>query len=1793
MKMSKRLLSLLLTAVLLMGLLPASVLTAGAETGKTYEIKSFADLLDCAMKSHSYTFEGETIELVNDIVLTDEELQTINNTPLFFGNFTASQDGRVPFSGTFKGNGHKISGLEYSSTLAVEVSTALFAYTKGATIQDLTISDSDLEADMLGGILIGYAENTTVVNTEVSECNLSVNCDDNVLTPVTDGGLVGGGLMGKADGCTIYNCEVNNTCINASAADAAKALDGKGLYMGAMVGSATGTTIEYSRVIDGSRVKNSYDIAVGAQGGNKVYAGGIAGEIKSGTKIIDSFSTAELYTYCATYVSAGEENIGYVGGIAAASCGDNEIIRCHYAGNATGRQYNAAIVIPIMQTNKNISGLAERIKDGTLTVTGSYFRPSASPETSMKVLGDTTATAEYGPQDDVTYADRSFWAGHDYDFAGTVSRSSGYSTNHTNRWVMDYETGIPVHGQSVASGFDFPGAGRVTIGVADTVDMTAVTDDAYDFAVQAVKPADKYNVNLTAAANDNFRFVKWYRIPDVIASSAPEGHEYFAALMEQGAVLSSSSVYYDAECTDNDLFLAHMEALVQFHDINGDVIDKNDGTDSDDTTDDWYDFEQALPDVRPADCTPNNETVRLIGWTTEKSAEQGGGYSGISNVKLSELRMNGSFYQAGDLVEKPMELYPVYADLVSNVITIHEGNEQDSIDDVSRREGVGKTWVTMDENNVATIHAGGEGSTDKKLAAFPTGYRFIGWYTDDGSGNQVRISREQEYTLNGVDLTTKHTYTARFEYRVQFWLPQKTNCTLDNSDFGFSFSKKVTEIYVEYETQLFSSEWESSYINSSVYQGAPSASDDYQWKFAAWTDQVLRLNSNSSAKIYRQESSVNAYANLLASVDDIKYNIGNDVTAPLELSGLWQHPDTYAKRSAYVCTDFPYSALVEQTKVTGYDKRTVCAHMNDGYNWAFWNTYAIATNYGSTNREYADSKKQSSGGIIYSYGEIAWKTDVAAGWGNDVNFTSYYIAHNTADVNFHTATGSLIHHATVSQADFPYLTADKPVTMTRRYQSPVFGTPDNTYSGDGNSVSKDPTDYTSDKAELGTYATAEEAQIAGYRFVGWAEPSQMDDHERAYVFDISGGESADGAPQYISSSADRAKAYTLRSDALVEHTMELYPVYVPLGNITTTTNLSAAKSDSITVPDDPAYTVTETGDDGTQNIKLQADMDTPIPGGSGTCKLQRMTVSVDGGEEIKLTGDVTTGEYTYTSIEPGHSYLFTAYYLPYAVIFHQNGTEEMITQIYDQYAPVCNTPLPDVQDSIAALNNCLFAGWTEQAPENGLYLTYDAGADETVTYDKLDDIYHFVGDGTYVSHTMELWPVYINIRVQVNSSIDDELTEKSIVPDTVREVARNAEGSLQTRAVAMEVEGYKFFGWYKDIPADQLTDDSQYTAGRLVSKDSSYHITGDSLYEPTVYTARYLKVYKAVYHDQNGNVLTTDYIYEDDDHPFEKQETVTDEDGNPVTDESGNTVTVSVSYFPDAISDLYEGMTECQVFETWIWIKGDGTQVEYSDFCDKNIIRDCIGQDDAAESREMHLYPIVWTLSAKDSNNDDYRGLLLSGKFEDATDKVSAYFDGDTAYCQPYITVHIDRTEWTYAAGEAAVSQVTPSSISVTLYTDSHTGAKQLGEENTDEKGNATFNFNGALTIEKTGADELDGESFLFTVTDTETKRTQTVSLTCSVTEDGTAAAGSVTLILPAGKYSVREDSNWAYRYNAEYTVSYAVTAADSKDDYLTNTAVAVTPIGSTGAKVICTNEKKDELKGWLNDAVHNENIFD
>ena len=377
-------------------------------------------------------------------------------------------------------------------------------------------------------------------------------------------------------------------------------------------------------------VKNSYDKAVGALGGFTVYAGGVTGQLSNGAQMIDCFSTADCYAYCGTYVSVGAGATVSVGGLTASAYDSNcSIERSHYAGNLSSKQYNALIVIPIIEYNVYLAGLARRA-DG-LSVSESYFKPSASAEegTNKKIpaLNDAATGPSFGPLDDDVYVDRDFWEGCGYDFAGGIERSSAYSASHINKWVIDYDLGIPVHGSSIKATFDFPGAASVSIGTTGLSPTQAqTTDNAWKFAVQGVLAADN-TVKLSATTThapmangaDGYRFVGWYRESNVTVNEVAEDPAYFKPMVTAGKQVSNEPVYEasnadpaNRQFEDNDLFIAHHQAQVLFHDVKGNVIDKGTGKVDPTTDDDWYDYFGSLPSVRPANA-PADAT--FVGWT--------------------------------------------------------------------------------------------------------------------------------------------------------------------------------------------------------------------------------------------------------------------------------------------------------------------------------------------------------------------------------------------------------------------------------------------------------------------------------------------------------------------------------------------------------------------------------------------------------------------------------------------------------------------------------------------------------------------------------------------------------------------------------------------------------------------------------------------------------------------------------------------------------------------------------------------------------------------------------------------------------------------------------------------------------------------------------------------------------------------------------------------------------------------------------------------------------------------------
>lgn len=151
------------------------------------------------VRSGKDTFEGKTIRLGADIVLNDFVLDS--NGELITENLNTWQpigcyrNGWQPFSGTFDGRGHVISGLYDNSTTAFndDKNHGLFGYTHSAEIKNVTLVDSYIYAyDYVGGI-VGNAYNSRIIN-----CAAYAS----VGGPVHVGGIVGAAAMNTE----VINC---------------------------------------------------------------------------------------------------------------------------------------------------------------------------------------------------------------------------------------------------------------------------------------------------------------------------------------------------------------------------------------------------------------------------------------------------------------------------------------------------------------------------------------------------------------------------------------------------------------------------------------------------------------------------------------------------------------------------------------------------------------------------------------------------------------------------------------------------------------------------------------------------------------------------------------------------------------------------------------------------------------------------------------------------------------------------------------------------------------------------------------------------------------------------------------------------------------------------------------------------------------------------------------------------------------------------------------------------------------------------------------------------------------------------------------------------------------------------------------------------------------------------------------------------------------------------------------------------------------------------------------------------
>lgn len=1766
--------------------LPAA---AHAEEQTEFHITNRNDFLACVALSRQRDTSQWRVYLDNDIVLNDDDMNAIvadTVKHLSFGNK------EHPFKGVFDGQNHTVKGLNYENkVLDPERDTGFFAETDGATIKNFLVEDANIWADFRGGIIVGKAVNTSFENVMVMESTLHVTCANNMLNVITNAGFEGGLIAGELDGCSLYNCEVRGGRAVNNTTSGVQAIGGEGLYMAAFAGYVKNSTIEYCRVTptrneDGSiaekgmtDVTNKYDVAVGALGGNNVYASGFVGCMAGDAKIIDCFSTAQCYSYAASYVGVVAVTRAWTGGLAGRILTEkgNELVRSHFAGDLSSRQYNPIAVIPIIQNDVNLGGIAARANKGDATVTECYFKPSVSlsgnsqGNPAKKKIpsfgGDGTTKGDgFGPWDDGRYTTRELWEEHDYDFCAGTMRSTANDEalggSHANEWAMDYRLNIPVHGQSVKATIDFPGAGTATI-EKTKLGKDQATTDPYAFAVSAVlagtaqglaqgdtsvtfKQETSAKPEGLSEANGGYRFMGWFREPDVRVNRIGQDNSWFDGKTDDAAARDgkrvqdntkheATSIYTADNGKDhaesegfkgNDLFIASYEAQVLFYNVKGETLDWKDGKAHDPSTD-WYRYGVGLTPAAPADRGGLPPTATFIGWTTQPNADKSmnGAYAAITSDQLADLKNKGVFYPAGSeiAVVGPTDFYPVYSDYVSNIMTVFEGNEQDKIDNETLRDGVGKTKVDVqtagDGTSVYTVQVRDtDGTPLSEGGKLPDGYRFLGWYENkqaaDGSTVEVRVSRDPSYTLPAdVDLTVPHTYTARFEYRVDYYV-----CAYANDEY--TNSELLCSVWNEYKTP-FNEQVGTSYVRENVVH---------------WGSEHVNHGDKGAYKGECAEGYYDSNTLIVAPMSAYSHNVRNDTGA-----------DTL--KNVLVDTDFPGSGTFDEEKVINALQYTF-KPSSDRYSLKFWTLERI--------------------GGRWTYLNTPEKKDTVKA---SINYTSKYRmrAMVTTRVDFYKKDGTVCKETTrryesnllqkKSGEEDPHYTYKYPFIYTN-------DTVDKNSGGDSDTIENP--DLT-----LESSPTDADMAVLGYKFLGWISTAEVkkDSAVWKYIYDVAND-------PYVTSNPEKAAPYLATDDSKVTQCQDAYPVYAKY-DVNYTTNLHRAGFDGTDKVNVPRYDIDPVINAGTDpaTATVTPDIETTVyKSGGELYKLNKVEIELPNGEvkELEPNGG---NSYSYP-VEPGGTYTFVAYYSPLAVVYHLNAkdVDGKVARQGDSLGSLKDgIPLPtyNIGDIDAATNAYnVFAGWTETKPAVGSgYVVWSDGLP-------------MVNKNTVVKAPMELYPVYRPSAVKVQSNIDGNLEN----PGSVRSLSRTDSGdqiSLEVKA-AIEVVGkdgtkYDFVGWSRDYESD-----GKYT---LMTDDEKYPLEGSEPFESVTYTAVYkIAPHKVRYHGVDGSVIFTATVDSDDERAtgagfvHDVDVPKMDEGGNPVFDDKGDPVMEqkSVAYDPDAYSKIVAQLDERaatsgdvrELFLEWRYVGADGTAKSWNGFKGEPITGD------------MDLYPVTYCVTANDTS-DAANPVAMTTKLKWLLDPTAANTVDDNAdkapfkvcFAEPFMGTQLTVTVKQASYGpNASVTEEPVNGKLVSLYSlgsgnGSFDLANRLDSKTTGEgeqgDGNAVFNFDQthALTVVKKTTDaSAMGQTFRFKVTRKASEDSPAETRMVEVKVDGTQQengktwyVGSVQFAAPTGIYTVEEDTAWAWRYegelstpgkapgkSAELTISSASSAGDT-----------------------------------------------
>jgi len=343
------------------------------EDGQTYYISSATDLVAMsALVNAGHSGANSAFVLTEDIDLNDIDFTPIGTVTVATGTELGAYTLGNPFAGVFDGDGHTISNLSLEDANG---GVALFAYSSG-TIQNLTVTGDVTGNHFTAGVVAlgsGVIENVT-----------------NQVSVYGEGNCIGGIVADAVGDLTITGC-FNEGKISNGAADSARSTGRVAGIVGRIESGYTASITECANlasvtgyqyvggIIGGSFGKVTIDACynsgkiTGISFG-KVYLGGIAGKLESGT-ISNCYNTGDLYD---AHWSGG--HIRAVGGIVG--CEENHtlgtaVTNCYNTGTMTFNTSNMISGSNYIHMTGNISGGNNASDSNTMSYENCFYLDGA------------------------------------------------------------------------------------------------------------------------------------------------------------------------------------------------------------------------------------------------------------------------------------------------------------------------------------------------------------------------------------------------------------------------------------------------------------------------------------------------------------------------------------------------------------------------------------------------------------------------------------------------------------------------------------------------------------------------------------------------------------------------------------------------------------------------------------------------------------------------------------------------------------------------------------------------------------------------------------------------------------------------------------------------------------------------------------------------------------------------------------------------------------------------------------------------------------------------------------------------------------------------------------------------------------------------------------------------------------------------------------------------------------------------------------------------------------------------